>query len=108
MYPIGYTWVVEVKETDAYRRWFHRLRDAQARARIDAYIRKIQLYGSLSGDFKSVGEKLVELRFDVGPGYRVYVYVEGTVLMILLGGTDKSTQQRDIDRAKELAKELRT
>jgi putative addiction module killer protein len=55
------------------------------------------------GDVKSVGGGISELRIDYGPGYRVYFTQRGTVLVLLLCGGDKNTQDRDIRRARELA-----
>lgn len=55
------------------------------------------------GDVKSIGGGISELRVDYGPGYRVYFTKQGPVLVLLLCGGDKSTQDRDIRRARELA-----
>ena len=57
------------------------------------------------GEVKPVGEGVSELRLDFGPGYRVYFVQRGQVLIVLLCGGDKSTQDRDIADAKKLAKE---
>lgn len=59
-------------------------------------------YG-LAGDVAPVGAGVSELRIHYGPGYRVYFTRRGTELILLLAGGDKSTQQRDIERAKEIA-----
>ncbi len=67
-------------------------------------IRRIQLTGNL-GDCKPVGDGVSELRIDYGPGYRVYFARRGEVVILLLIGGDKSTQQRDIKKAKELNEE---
>ena len=56
------------------------------------------------GDVKAVGDGVSELRFHFGPGYRVYFKEIGGILFLLLAGGDKSTQDRDIDRAKEIAR----
>ncbi len=58
------------------------------------------------GDVRAVGEGVSELRLDYGPGYRVYFVQQGSVLIVLLAGGDKSTQDKDIRLAKLLAKDL--
>jgi putative addiction module killer protein len=80
-----------------------KLRDEQARARIQIRIRRLSL-GNF-GDVKPVGEGVSELRIDYGPGYRVYFHQIGSLLVILLVGGDKKTQDADIARAKKIAKE---
>jgi len=96
--------MIEVRQTDAYAAWFKSLRDRQARARINTRIRRLSL-GNL-GDVKPVGEGVSELRIDYGPGYRVYFVKRGETLVILLAGGDKRTQDRDVKKALELAREL--
>jgi len=96
--------MIEIRQTAEYESWFEKLRDLQAKARILARIRRLSL-GNL-GDVKPVGEGVSELRITYGPGYRVYVKQQGDVLVILLVGGDKSSQKRDIERAKELARSL--
>jgi putative addiction module killer protein len=91
-------------QTDTYAKWFAGLRDAQARARIVARLRRVGL-GAL-GDCKPVGEGVSELRIDCGPGYRVYFIQRGYELVILLAGGDKSTQANDIKTALKLARAL--
>jgi len=59
------------------------------------------------GDVRSVGAGASEMRLDYGPGYRVYFVRRGDTLIILLCGGDKSTQDRDIERAKAFARELK-
>lgn len=58
------------------------------------------------GDVVPVGEGVSELRIFYGPGYRVYFIQKSSVLVILLSGGGKRSQQSDIDRAKDLAKQL--
>ena len=62
--------MIEIRQTDTYRKWFDALKDRTARTRIDIRIRRISL-GNL-GDVKAVGEGVSEIRIDYGPGYRVY------------------------------------
>ena len=96
--------MVEIRQTEAYARWFRRLRDRQARVRIDNRIRRMSL-GNL-GDVRPVGEGVSEVRIDYGPGYRVYFMQRGETLIVLLAGGDKDSQVRDIRRARELARGL--
>jgi len=96
--------VIEIRQTEVYARWFEKLRDRQARARIDVRIRRLSLGNP--GDVRAVGEGVLELRIDHGPGYRVYYVHRGRSVVILLAGGDKRTQDRDIGTAQELAREL--
>ncbi len=96
--------MIEIRQTETYAKWFTRLRDLQARARINARIRRLSLGNP--GDVKPVGEGVSKLRIDYGPGYRVYYLRNGPSLIILLAGGDKSSQQQDIQTALKLAREL--
>ena len=96
--------MIEVRQTDEYEKWFDSLRDRQARARIDIRVRRLSLGNP--GDVKPVGEGVSELRIDYGPGYRVYFVQRADVLIVLLAGGDKRTQDQDIRLAKQLAREL--
>ncbi|OKH30612.1 addiction module protein [[Phormidium ambiguum] IAM M-71] len=82
-----------------FERWLESLRDRQARARIRKRLDRIGL-GNL-GDFKSVGEGIMELRIDYGPGYRIYCAQFGATIILLICGGDKSTQNQDIIKAKQ-------
>src|SRR5580658_2211811 len=93
----------EVRQTDLFANWLRKLRDEQARARIQIRIRRLSL-GNF-GDVKPVGEGVSELRIDHGPGYRVYFQQIGSLLVLLLVGGNKKTQDADIVKAKKLAKE---
>ena len=79
------------------------LRDIRAVARIQARIDRMSLGNS--GDAKPVGAGISEMRIDYGPGYRVYYMRRGPIVIILLCGGDKSSQQQDIETAKALAAE---
>ncbi|HJS31424.1 MAG TPA: type II toxin-antitoxin system RelE/ParE family toxin [Alphaproteobacteria bacterium] len=94
----------EVRQTDEFAEWLQGLADARAKARIVARIQRAAL-GNL-GDVDSLGEGVSEIRIDFGPGYRVYFVTRKRELIVLLCGGDKSTQRRDIRRAKELAEEV--
>ena len=82
-----------------FSNWFNKLRDRKAQVRIDARLARVQL-GNF-GDTKAVGEGVLELRIDYGPGYRVYLGRDGSAVVILLLGGDKRTQSKDIDTAKK-------
>lgn len=96
--------VVSVIRSDVFARWLEGLRDLQAVARINTRILRLR-HGNL-GDAKAVGGGVSEIRIDFGPGYRVYFTRRGSVLILLLCGGDKSTQRRDIERARRLAREF--
>ncbi len=95
----------ELIKSDTFDKWLGSLRDARAISRINARLRQVSL-GNL-GDVAPVGEGVSEMRIFYGPGYRVYFIREGQALVVLLCGGDKSSQQRDIKRAKALANEWR-
>ncbi len=93
-----------ILKTDDFNNWLSGLRDSKGKARILARLRSAEL-GNL-GDSEPVGEGVSEMRIHYGPGYRVYFKRTGKVLIILLCGGDKSSQKRDIKKAKTLAAEL--
>ena len=102
---MGYNIAVpEIRQTEPFSAWLRSLRDPQARARIAARIRRLA-FGN-PGDIRPVGEGVSELRIQYGPGYRVYYVQRADVLVILLCGGDKSTQEGDFANAKRLAKEI--
>ena len=96
----------EVIETDTFVRWVSGLRDQNAIARVNTRVRNVAR--GLLGDSKSIGGQLFELRIDYGPGYRLYVLIEGNARIVFLWGGDKSSQRRDIRRARQSAREWRT
>jgi putative addiction module killer protein len=105
LYPAGYNQrVIEIRQTTRYRRWVEQLRDHEVRSRILAMVRRLSLGNP--GDVGAVGEGVSESRIDCGPGYRVYYRQTGTTLAVLLIGSTKRTQSRDIERAIALAREL--
>jgi putative addiction module killer protein len=96
--------MIEIRQTELFAEWLRSLKDKQAQKRIAQ--RLVRLEAGLFGDAKSVGDGVSELRVDVGPGYRVYFTRRGNTLVILICGGDKSSQGRDIAKAKQMAKEL--
>ncbi len=96
--------VIEIRETQEFSTWLVSLRDARARTRVQARILRLR-YGN-PGDVKPVGEGVSEIRIDYGPGYRVYFVKRGALMVILLAGGAKSTQDKDIKTALKLARML--
>ena len=92
--------MIVVKRTKVYNRWFNKLKDLRARSKLNS--RLYQIKNGNIGDFKSVSDGIFEIRIHYGPGYRIYYMREGEEVIILLVGGDKSTQQKDIEKAKEL------
>ena len=97
--------MIQIQQTETYAKWFLGLRDRVARARIDVRIRRLSLGNP--GDAKPVGDGVSELKVDHGPGYRIYFILRSEVVIVLLAGGDKSTQDKDIRNAKALAKDLK-
>lgn len=95
--------MTKLTQTATYRRWERNLKDQRARAAIAA--RLFRLENGLPGDVVSVGDGISELRIHYGPGYRIYFKQRGQEIVILLCGGNKSTQDRDIREAKQLAKD---
>ncbi len=92
-----------LEQTSAFSCWLKNLKDLQAKAAIVLRLKQVQA-GHFS-DVKHVGSGVSELRWHLGPGYRVYFCKRGDQIILLLAGGNKSTQQREIARAQQLAKE---
>ena len=95
---------MEIRKTGDYSAWETTLRDGRARLRVQARVRQMSM-GNFS-DAKSVGEGVMETRIHYGPGYRLYYTRRGNEIVVLLVGGDKSTQGKDIARAKLLARNI--
>jgi putative addiction module killer protein len=91
--------------TEIFDDWFQNLKDRQAILRIRARIDRAE--SGNFGDVKPVSEGVSEMRIDFGPGYRIYFTQRGLEIVLLLAGGNKSTQQKDIKTALELARELK-
>lgn len=97
--------MIEVVETEVFQRWMGQLKDAVAKTRILARLRRMSM-GNL-GDWRSVGSGVLEMRIAHGPGYRVYFVRRGGYLIIILAGGTKRSQAADILRAREIAETLK-
>jgi putative addiction module killer protein len=97
--------VYQLRQTEVFAAWLAGLRDVRAQARILARLESARL-GNL-GDCKAIGSGLREMRIHTGAGYRVYFVQKKEVILVLLCGGAKSSQTRDIARAKKLAQELK-
>ncbi len=110
MYSLGYINqipnMIEVQQTDVFSKWLSELRDRTAKARILVRIDRLGL--GLARDTKPVGGSVSELRIDYGPDYQLYYTWRGRKLVLLLAGGDKSTQTRDIQKARLLLANLET
>ncbi|SFS09550.1 putative addiction module killer protein [Stenotrophomonas maltophilia] len=95
---------MKIQRTRQFATWIDALKDVTARARILARIGR--LAGGHPGDHRHLAGGISELRIDVGPGYRVYYTLRGKQCLILLVGGSKGSQQRDIEKAKEMARAL--
>ncbi|MCS4292606.1 MAG: type II toxin-antitoxin system RelE/ParE family toxin [Comamonas sp.] len=93
-----------VKRTVEFDAWLHGLRDTMTRIRLAKRLDKVTR--GLMGDCKSVGAGVYEMREDFGPGWRMYYVQRGDVVVVMLGGGDKSSQQADIAAAQALAATL--
>lgn len=94
----------EIRKTELFAKWINGLNDIHARARVLARVER--LAAGNPGDVKAVGEGVLELRIDYGPGYRVYFTTRRRTVIVLLAGGDKRTQAADIRTALRLARNL--
>lgn len=95
---------MRVEATPEFREWIDALKDLAGRARIQVRIDRL-IHGN-PGQHRVLAGGVSELKVDSGPGYRVYYTVRGTRLLLLLIGGDKSSQAKDIVKARRLAKEF--
>lgn len=93
--------MVEVHSSIEFHHWIDALRDRRAAAKIFARIQRLE-HGN-PGNVKPVGAGISEMRIDYGPGYRVYYTHKGKTVVLLLCGGDKSTQDKDIRQATQIA-----
>jgi putative addiction module killer protein len=95
----------EILQTEQFIKWFAKLRDANAQARIAVRIQRLSLGNP--GDVQPIGQGVSELRINYGAGYRIYYLQRNLTIIVLLLGGDKRTQSQDIELALELAKQIK-
>nr|SPS06221.1 conserved protein of unknown function [Candidatus Nitrotoga fabula] len=95
--------MIEIKQTETFRKWRLQLKDDRARGLIASRLDRLS-FGHV-GDVESVGQGISEIRIHCGPGYRIYFHKRGKTIIVLLCGGDKSSQTKDIKTAKRLANE---
>ena len=95
--------MIEIKQTETFRKWRVLLKDERVRGLIASRLDRLS-FGH-AGDVEPVGQGISELRIHYGPGYRIYFHKRGDTIIVLLCGGDKSTQAKDIKAAKRLATE---
>ena len=96
----------KIEKTDDFDKWLRKLKDLRAKTKILFRIQKIE-NDEHFGDCEPVGNGIRELKIDYAKGYRVYFKESDGKIIILLIGGDKSTQQRDIENAKEILKRIK-
>jgi putative addiction module killer protein len=90
-----------IEKTTEFDKWFRKLNDLRAKAKILFRLQKLETEAHF-GDFKPVGNGISELKINYAKGYRIYFKeTDGKIIILLIGG-DKSTQQKDIEKAKEI------
>ena len=94
--------MITIRETYEYSQWYNNLRDQMGKRRVGIRVRRLALGNP--GDVRPVGQGVSEMRIDYGPGYRVYYVQRGQTVVVVLAGGDKSSQDRDIRLAQELAR----
>ena len=93
-----------LNQTDLFEKWLRTVKDLRAKARIAVRLNAARL-GNF-GDCRSVGDGVWEMRVHYGPGYRIYYAQQGIEIYLLFAGGDKSSQTRDIAKAKKMWREL--
>jgi len=96
-----------IEKTEEFDKCLKRLKDLRAKSKILFRLQKIETEGYF-GDCKIIGSDLRELKINYAKGYRIYFYKREKTIVVLLIGGDKSTQQEDIYKAKEILKKNKT
>ena len=93
-----------IEKTDIFENWLNKINNLETKIRIIKRLERIEQNNL--GDIKSIGDSIYEIRMDFGCGYRIYFSYKTKIIILLLCAGDKSTQQKDIERAKRINKEL--
>ena len=93
-----------IQKTDYFENWLIGLKDVRTKTKILVRLKRAEL-GNL-GNNKSVGSGVFEMKIDYGPGYRLYFSRSKEIVIILLNGGDKSSQSKDIQKAKQILKDI--
>lgn len=96
--------MMNIKRLPEFDDWFVLIKDPITKARLTARLKKAS-FGNL-GDIRHVGFGVSEMREHFGPGWRMFYVQQGAYLIVMLGGSDKSNQKRNIAKAIELSKSL--
>jgi putative addiction module killer protein len=105
LYPSRYRFIFFIEKTNEFDKWLKKLKDFKVKTKTLFRILKLETDEHL-GDCKTVGEGIRELRINFAKGYRVYFKEKDGVIIVLLINGDKSTQEKDIAKAKEIWKKL--
>lgn len=95
-----------IEKTDEFDKWLRKLKDLRAKAKILFRIQKLEIDEHF-GDCEHIGNGIRELKINYAKGYRIYFKESDRKIIILLIGGDKSTQQQDIEKAKEILKRIK-
>lgn len=98
--------MLSVRPLPEFTTWLDELQDSRVRGAVAERIKRLSF--GLLGDFKAIGNGVIELRIDFGAGWRVYYTQCGARIVVLLAGGSKRTQKKDIRRAKALAAMLKS
>ena len=105
MYPNGYIFVYRIEKTNEFDKWIRMLKDLRVKAKILFRIQKLETDAHF-GDCKSVGDGINEMRVNYAKGYRIYFKQKNDKIIILLVGGEKSSQRKDIEKAKDIWNKL--
>jgi len=93
--------MIITEKTSEFDKWIRKLKDVRAKSKILFRIQKLETDEHF-GDCKPIGDGISEMRINYAKGYRVYFKEKESKIVILLIGGDKSTQQKDIEKAKKI------